>query len=479
MSLEEFRFKKGDSITSVKKINDIIFEAAKTKTNDTDVKNLKDINVMLDEDAFKLAIKTAIILFNENYCLTNYCNKIHIVMRDNKGFSFVKLETFNKLYEPIKIGTGYRKDGTPIHTPIFSIVLNSLGINRAEKGVEFVPNGVSVDGKLNSWTGWHLPSTGNPNSEGVTHLLNFIHSLSESRAATDYMIKWVASMLQKPEKKNGTAIILKGCEGTGKSLFLKLIANIVGRYSLKITKECDLSGKFNSRFENAIFCRIEELDLGRKEIAGLVRDLITGEDYMVEQKGLEAFRAPSFSNFALSTNADLAIIVNASDRRWLIVEPTDTRNREYWTFLAEKCIDNEDVQADFFKYLMSIDLSKFNIKDIPETKEKAAIRNESVESSCSIKSYFLYLSSLSDIELNLIAPDKMSPAGEQYQDYANYCEKAGLKAKQRTPNAFAAMCAKAGFATHRKSSGNMRNMGGAKKFRKSIEKLTGIQNANT
>ncbi|GAB1455646.1 hypothetical protein MASR2M48_09530 [Spirochaetota bacterium] len=67
------------------------------------------------------------------------------------------------------------------------------------------------------------------------------------------MLNWMAHIIQYPEEKNFVALTIKGEQGTGKTMFLKLFMKLFGDYGVEINNIDQIAHHFNSLLQDKLF----------------------------------------------------------------------------------------------------------------------------------------------------------------------------------------------------------------------------------
>lgn len=174
----------------------------------------------------------------------------------------------------------------------------------------------------------------------------------------DYVIKWLASQVQRPFKKLRKAIVLKSCEGAGKGSIYQLLTKIIGDdYTLQPTSHEEVLGQFNYLLRFKSFCFIDEMTYGgNKKEDGLLKKLITEPTLTVNEKHLSQTRTPNRINFLFASNNDWIIPVGHNARRYVVLElgngmttMTEQEKKEIYDcnpYSFAKCLYNIDL-TDF------------------------------------------------------------------------------------------------------------------------------------
>src|SRR5690349_18157917 len=97
-------------------------------------------------------------------------------------------------------------------------------------------------------------------------------------------------MFQQPTRKLDTALVLRGQQGSGKSIVGKTIGHLLGRHYRPVAKARLITGQFNSHLAHVLLLQAEEAFwAGDKQAEGVLKDLITNDKHLIEFKGKEPF----------------------------------------------------------------------------------------------------------------------------------------------------------------------------------------------
>jgi hypothetical protein len=142
----------------------------------------------------------------------------------------------------------------------------------------------------------------------------------------DAVLNWLAWVYQNPGKKPHQALLIVGKQtGTGKSLIARIMEQLIGPANTQRPKNSSLKGDFNGWAAQCKLCIIEELmQIGRREVANELRDLITEPTCEINIKNVPAFKIDSYMAMMAISNHDDALPVEVTDRRWLIIETMAT-----------------------------------------------------------------------------------------------------------------------------------------------------------
>lgn len=184
--------------------------------------------------------------------------------------------------------------------------------------------------------------------------------------AFDYVIKWLARMVQKPADQGKTVIVLRSGEGTGKNIIFDIFDRYFGGHSVMLTKPEDLAG-FNDHLGLAVFVFLNEaLWGGNKSVEGTMKSTITDDVLLIERKYLPKFKCRNSTHIVVATNNDWAVPVGIDDRRFLILDASEERKGDFMYFSQLADHIQSGGQEAFLHYLENVSLDGFDVRSIPQ-----------------------------------------------------------------------------------------------------------------
>jgi DNA-binding transcriptional regulator YiaG len=186
----------------------------------------------------------------------------------------------------------------------------------------------------------------------------------------NYVINWFAHLIQFPNVKMSSVIVLKSLEGAGKSIVMDLINEIIGdKHSLTISSWDEILGSFNSLAEGKVFMCLDEVTWGgNKKDAGILKNFVSGVKKNINKKGKDQYTIKDFANFVITSNNEWIIPAEKGTRRWFCLE----LNNKYAGISSEEKKQYfqkvRGVTKEAFAYFLnSIDVSDFNPREFEET----------------------------------------------------------------------------------------------------------------
>lgn len=199
--------------------------------------------------------------------------------------------------------------------------------------------------------------------------------------AYDYLVNYMAHMIQKPEEKPGVMVVLLGGQGTGKGVFFSLLRSIWQRTTLLISDVDQVCGKFNAVLErNFIVCMDEALFAGDRRAIDRLKSMVTEPFIHIEQKYQPSRSIDSVHRFFAASNHEHFANVERDDRRFLFLRLSAARQQDTAYFSTVTAAINDPVSlGGLAYYLQRKDLSGFNVRAKPKTHEQATQKLRSLQ----------------------------------------------------------------------------------------------------
>lgn len=139
-----------------------------------------------------------------------------------------------------------------------------------------------------------------------------------------HFLNWLAFIFQRREK-TGTAWVLSGRTGTGKSSFIRYILSPLFGSDCVVIKQYGTVGEnFNGYLERALFVVFEECDTGSvsntAELMSKLRHWITDSPVAIRRMNTDSYEAASYANFFFTSNKRTPVEITSDDRRFNIAD---------------------------------------------------------------------------------------------------------------------------------------------------------------
>lgn len=219
--------------------------------------------------------------------------------------------------------------------------------------VYFEPRGREYPNRFNLWRGFAVAQR---KGDRFNLFLDHIrHNICDgNNEHYEWVMAWIADMFQRPGRKLGTALILRGAMGIGKGQFAHHLGKLLGVNYMPITQPSQLTGKFNGHLFNKLLMFVDEGWWSDERTgAGILRALITEPEITIEMKGRDAVTNPNFTRFIIATNDDWVVEAGMGDeRRYTILDVGEKEmgNKDYFNAIDEQLTNIRTVDGE--KYII-------------------------------------------------------------------------------------------------------------------------------
>lgn len=263
---------------------------------------------------------------------------------------------------------------------------------------------------LNLWQGWGCQAQ----SGNIDIWLELVSTLlSNDATCIDYFTKYLAHMVQKPGELPGTAIVLRGGQGTGKNSVIDPFKKIVGRHYKYLPNQSSFLGRFNGHLMDSLLVFADESVWGGDKAAeGYLKAMITSPELPIENKGEKIIYVPNYKRMVFASNEGWAVPVGEDDRRYFVVDVSGALkgNSTFWD--KYRAWMNNGGSEALFAYLQHVDLSGFDVRKVPLTEAKIDLKFRSMRQEDQFV-FDLLAGYLGDYRLNNERNAVLKPHGEE------------------------------------------------------------------
>ncbi|MFN3250078.1 primase-helicase family protein [Roseibium album] len=340
----------------------------------------------------------------------------------------VQVEAFHKLYsnKPTQVHGG---DGK-IKNITWSKRWEGERYRRQFDGIEFYPNPdgqPGTRGYLNLWQGFSYQPDPGAGSWSVfkDHMLTNI--CAGDADLFNWVFGWFAHMLQTPRSRPGTALVVRGLMGTGKSIMGEVMGSLIAPHFFQVDDPRYITGQFNAHMSACLLLQAEEaVWAGDKVAEGRLKGLITSKTQMIESKGVDPYRLDNYVRIMMTSNEDWVVPAGKDERRYCVLDcaPHAKENHEYFGELVAE-LDNGGRRA-LLADLLSFDLSSVNLRQIPRT---GALLQQKLRSLDSVDQFLferLHEGTLLNAD-ETWCPDPYIIKQKLYEEYLTSADRVGIK----------------------------------------------------
>lgn len=237
--------------------------------------------------------------------------------------------------------------------------------------------------KLNIWA----PPTLLPVEGDVQPFLEHLIYLFDGDAQPiEWFLNWLAHLVQRPEIKQFTAVLLIGEAGIGKSIISKMICPLLGEANTATIEGHNLISQFNEWIDGAELVIVNELMMvDRLEAMERLKSYITDPWVMINRKNISTYKYANRANFLMFSNHRNAARIEKGDRRYFVWTSSAKPNSDQYYIDLMKWFDTGG-DAALLYFLKQRDLSRFNPMSPPLFTEH---KNAAIESSRSSAEAYL------------------------------------------------------------------------------------------
>ena len=227
----------------------------------------------------------------------------------------------------------------------------------------FVPMGEAPEGCYNTFHGWKVKPVAGGDTFAVHALLDLM--ANHDPKVKEYLLNYHASIVQKPHEKTGICIVYASeSHGTGKDTWTNFFSWLLGSRYVSNTGDPSNQwfGRFNAHMEYCVYAKCEELSFAdSKQHSNRFKSNITATEITYENKGVKPYNAPSYTNYAATTNNLCAVLLEDKERRFVLINPSNERmgQHQFWDAMYAE-LKKPEVQSAFMNELMTRDLTNFN-----------------------------------------------------------------------------------------------------------------------
>jgi Family of unknown function (DUF5906) len=233
------------------------------------------------------------------------------------------------------------------------------------KGLTFAP-GREVPGYFNLWRGFAVQPAPGDCSKFLAHLRDNVCCGDE--AVYRWVLGWFAQMFQHPDRKMGTSLVIRGKQGTGKTKVGDIIGSLLKQHYVIVSDPRYITGRFNSHLTRCLMLHADEGFWAGDHVAeGKLKDLVTGQDHLIEFKGKEPIRVRNYVRLLITGNPDWVVPAEMEDRRFAVLDIGEACIKNHSYFAAIDAEMDNGGRAALLDYLLHYDLTGIDLRTTPKT----------------------------------------------------------------------------------------------------------------
>ena len=204
----------------------------------------------------------------------------------------------------------------------------------------------------------------------------------EDEEMAEYLTNWIGHMFQYPEQLPETVIVLKGQSGCGKDTLVELLEKIINnpKYIIRTDAPEDIFGTFNALAENKLVVQInEQSNSNAVEYLEKIKNFATATTMNIQNKGRETRVVKSYIRLIISSNNTKPVVKDADDRRYCVMETTNTLKQKAAFFIPfTDGMKRDSTMNAVYNYFNNLDLREFSTRKFPIGKLGRILQADSV-----------------------------------------------------------------------------------------------------
>ena len=274
-------------------------------------------------------------------------------------------EDFRNRYMNQRVVVGKNDKGEAVYMPAGKWwLLHPL--RREYTTLVFAPDR-EIEGAYNLWKGFACEAIPGTNHEPyLKHLLEVVCSGEEEHY--QYLINWMARGVQKPNVQGEVAFVMRGNRGAGKGTVATIYGSLWGRHFLHLSSAKHLVGQFNAHLRDCVFLYADEAFFaGDKAHESSLKTIVTEDTQMIEPKGVDAELVPNYLHLMMSSNQDWVVPAGFDERRFFVLDVNEEHKQDTVYFGEIKRAINNGGRESLLHFLLTLDISDFNVREVPQT----------------------------------------------------------------------------------------------------------------
>jgi hypothetical protein len=334
-----------------------------------------------------ISIPEYVLDFNERYFVTQMEGKTFVCWDEfNEELKRHSLKSstfgdFKNFHSNQKLWVGEK--GKEKQYDVGTLWLNSEHRRQYEK-VVFSPEKEPTPNCYNLWKGFSVEPTPGDWSLYEKHLREVV--CQGNKKYYQYLIQWLANTMQHPGSQGWAAVVLRGERGSGKGIVAQVFGTLFKQHFLQIFSSKHLVGHFNSHLRDCVFLFVDEAFwAGDKQGEGTLKGLITERVIVIEEKHKNIERLPNRLHIMMATNHEWAVPAGPQERRFFVLDVGSEKigDRKYFKELLTQMEGGG--KAALLYDLQKMDLSNFDVQDVPDT---LALNDQKRESMTLVQQYW-------------------------------------------------------------------------------------------
>jgi hypothetical protein len=234
---------------------------------------------------------------------------------------------------------------------------------------------VCPDCVYNMWEGFAIEKE-DVEAKNCDRILELVKVLCKhNMEAYEYLLDFLAHMLQFPAYPPGVCILLQSDPGSGKNTLIEIMKKIMGNKYVGETAD-PIRDLFSTHANVHIGKFLTNMDEAENsdtcKTMGRLKNLITAPTCNYNEKMEKIKPVRNCNRFIFTTNRDIPITIvdGAKDRRFCPIKCSDEwcKNKPFWSDFYKTVVNDMGVIKGFYNFLMERDVSERDWMSFPHTE---------------------------------------------------------------------------------------------------------------
>jgi hypothetical protein len=256
---------------------------------------------------------------------------------------------------------------------------------RQYEGITFSPRIAVSAGHYNLWRGFSVEPKQGDCSKFLAHIKDNV--CRGDLPIYNWTIGWFAQMVQQPDLKMETSLVLRGKQGTGKTKVGKVVGSLFLPHYVAVSDPRYITGRFNSHLVSCLLLHADEAFwAGDHAAEGKLKDLVTNDVQWIEFKQKEPIKIRNYIRLFVCGNPDWLVPAGYDERRFAVLDIGEDKMQDKAYFAAiDHEMDHGGREALLY-HLLHFDLTTVDLRTIPKTE---ALFEQKMSSLASEQSWWL------------------------------------------------------------------------------------------
>jgi len=185
-----------------------------------------------------------------------------------------------------------------------------------------------------------------------------------------WLMGYFAHLIQKPYEKPLTALVFKGEKGVGKNALIDRVGKLIGAHYKTAPNKRYLVSNFNAHMANLLLFVLDEaVWSGDKQAEGALKDIITGNEHLIEPKGNEVYSTKNLTRIVLLSNEDWVVPATRDERRFAVFNvSSDRRGQNSYFKKMRILLDEKGGNRLLMREFLDFDLKTVDVNVAPITE---------------------------------------------------------------------------------------------------------------